>query len=336
MKLRSLAVAAILMCSAVPAFADAWDSAMARAAAAKEKALDAGDPASWEETLRLFQEADAIRSTRESKYELAVAAAWLKQDDLACEAYEAAIALDLQGPARAKADAFLAEQAPRMARVNITGPASARVSIEGRPRGTLPHGAFVIFAGTAHVKIDHDGRSTTLEPHAKAGETPTFDVTEALAPPKAPPPPAPAKPPSRPSVEPAPRSALGPVLLISGGVVMVAGAVTWIYAAGREAHYDDVVRGYCDGGTYDASGFCTQLPAGRTEADKAAAEDASKSYGLFKGIRIAGMIGLAGGAIAAATGAVLTFGSRPEKTVTLRPSATALAGGAFLGIDGSF
>ncbi len=122
----ALLLSLALVTAHLPARADAWDAAMARAAAAKENALDENDPARWEEALRLFREADAIRASKESKYEIASAAAWLKQDDLACEAYEGAIALGLDGPAKVKANTFLTEHAPKVARLRLRGPAGRR------------------------------------------------------------------------------------------------------------------------------------------------------------------------------------------------------------------
>ena len=99
-----VALALSLASVASPSFADAYDAAMAHAIAAKEKALDANDPSAWQEALRLFVEADALRATKDSKYELAFAASRLKEDDLAVEAYEASIALGLSGKAKDKAD----------------------------------------------------------------------------------------------------------------------------------------------------------------------------------------------------------------------------------------
>jgi len=80
--------------------ADAYDATLTRAIAAKERAMDVNEPARWEEALRLFQEADAIRATREASYELGHAAERLARTDLAVEAYEAALNLGLTGQPR--------------------------------------------------------------------------------------------------------------------------------------------------------------------------------------------------------------------------------------------
>jgi hypothetical protein len=182
---RRLALVLALATLAPSLRADDYDAAMASAAAAKEKALDSNDPASWMETYRLFEEADAIRATKESKYELALAANKVRADDVAYQAYEDAVALGLSGPAREKADAFLAEHAGRVARVVVKGPAGAQVSVGGRRRGTLPlpH-PLVVFAGKTMVTVTLEGSSRTKELTTVATQTATLDFDEA---PSAPP-----------------------------------------------------------------------------------------------------------------------------------------------------
>ena len=101
--------------------ADAYDATLTRAIAAKERAMDVNEPARWEEALRLFQEADAIRATREASYELGHAAERLARTDLAVEAYEAALNLGLTGQPRSKAEAFVGAHAAALARVSDQG-----------------------------------------------------------------------------------------------------------------------------------------------------------------------------------------------------------------------
>ena len=67
-------IAAAVCAAGGSARADAYDATLTRAIAAKERAMDVNEPARWEEALRLFQEADAIRATREASYELGHAA----------------------------------------------------------------------------------------------------------------------------------------------------------------------------------------------------------------------------------------------------------------------
>lgn len=156
-------------------YADAYDAAMARGIAAKEKAIDTNDPAAWDETLRLFFEADAIKSTKDSKYELAGAAARLKEDDLAYESYEAAIALGLSGKVRDKAQAFL-KTVKMIGRLDVKGPAGAEIYVGARFRGTLPHAPFVIFSGAVKIRAVHGGQTVEQSVTIKEGSTETLTV----------------------------------------------------------------------------------------------------------------------------------------------------------------
>src|SRR5215471_4519783 len=108
---------------------DAYTAALTRAIAAKERALDVNEPPRWEEALRLFQEAAALRYTRECAYEIGVAAERLWRNDLAVEGYEAALDLGLVGPPRARAQAFVAAHASGMARLAVRGPAGRVVTV---------------------------------------------------------------------------------------------------------------------------------------------------------------------------------------------------------------
>lgn len=162
-------------------FADAYDAAMARAVAAKEKAVDSNDPAAWDEALRLFSEADALKSTKDSKYELAGAAARLKEDDLAYESYEAAIALGLSGKAKEKAQAFL-KSTKGIARVDIKGPSGADISIGARHRGALPHAPFVVFAGPVKIRAASAGQTIERTITTKEGATEAVDLAADFAP----------------------------------------------------------------------------------------------------------------------------------------------------------
>jgi hypothetical protein len=160
---------------ALPARGDAHDVAMARALVAKEKALDSNDPADWEAALKLFEEADLLRPTSVSKYELAVAAARLKEEDLAVESYETAIELGLDGSARDKATAFIAAHSASMGRLTIEGPKGTRVIVSGRSRGRLPRKPLVLFTGAAHVTLI-DPSGTRTEHDVEVSVATTLDV----------------------------------------------------------------------------------------------------------------------------------------------------------------
>ena len=100
--------------------------------------MDVNEPARWEEALRLFQEADAIRATRKDGLQAGHAAERLARTDLAVEAYEAALNLGLTGQPRSKAEAFVGAHAAALARVQIKGASDGRVRSGGFDRGRLP------------------------------------------------------------------------------------------------------------------------------------------------------------------------------------------------------
>ncbi len=333
-RLIAWAVAASLVCASLPASADAYDAAMARAAAAKEKALDANDAASWEEALLRFREADALRPTKESKYEVANAAAWLKQDDLAVEAYGEALALGLGEPARAKAEAFIADRQPKVAKLVVKGPDGATVTIDGRARGTLPRATpFVVFAGTINVRVESAKGARASAVTIAAGAESTYDGTpEAPSAPPIVPPPAP-KPTPAPSAPPAevPSNTLGWSLVVGGGVVAIAGVTMTIVAISKVNTYEDRVASFGCTKT-DGSGYCTELPAG-SGAKLADAQDASNGVATWRGLRTTGIVSAIGGSVVAVVGGVLLFNGKERAP---RAGFAALPGGGFLTLSGSF
>jgi len=172
--------------------ADGYSAALTRAIAAKERALDVNEPPRWEETLRLFQEAAALRATRECAYEIGVAAERLSRHDLAVEGYETALDLGLAGPPRARAQTFVAAHAAVMARLDIRGPAGRIIYVAGVQRGRLPlQRPLVLFPGEARLEvIDAAGASTSVTVYLRSGQREAIDLDR---------PPASATPPAPPS-----------------------------------------------------------------------------------------------------------------------------------------
>src|SRR5512145_695024 len=145
-----------LTCGLVPlaALAGAPEAALTRAVAAKEVALDYPEPGNWQVAFERFLEADAVESSPDTKYELGFAASQLRQEDLAVTYYEQACDLGLSGPGRSKAEAFLAQQRPLMARLLIQGPPGMKVRVRGIQRGTLPLGApLILLAGETQIEL---------------------------------------------------------------------------------------------------------------------------------------------------------------------------------------
>ncbi len=305
---------------AVDASADDYDAAMARAAAAKEKALDQNDPASWLETFRAFEDADGIRATRESKFELAVAATKLKYDDVAFQAFEDAIALGLEGSARAKADAFLAEKAGSVARLRVVGPAGAEVSVGGRRRAVLPlTRPLVVFAGPSRVTVRHDGRAVDVTVVTEPAKEASLDVTKDFTPPPSTPVPAPLIP------KPAPPVAEGPgnarlTWIVVGGATFAIGIAGYVLAqATIDARRDSLSQTCIE----RAQDYCVRarpeyMPFAQSDGDAIAS---------WKAVRV--------GALATAgVGALLT--AYGVYRATVRPDVTATTTGLTITLSGRF
>ena len=341
-----LALAAV----APRSFADAYDAAMAEGVAAREKAVDTNDPSLWGEALRDFEKADAIRSTKESKYELANAAAHMKADDLAVEAYEAALSLGIEGTAKNKAKAFVAANAPKMARLTVLAPDGLRVDVDDHARGTTPLARpIVVFGGaTVHVRVkDVDEAVTT-----KAGESKTIDLnprfsttttaasattTATTSTTATTPPPFDEKPPPVGDQGSSGGSGHGFAwaMIISGGVLVLAGAGTAIIASNKVSSARDALDGDCAVRDGDA---CPVAQAGKTQAAQNDVDDIT----TFKGVKIAGFVGLGVGVVAATIGVVslLSSGSSssasPTTSASWTPTFDLGARGATLGFKGAF
>lgn len=315
--LRRAAIVVALTFAPSVALADAYDAAFARAIAAKERALDERDPARWEEALDRFQEADRLRATKEGKYELASAAARLRQDDLAVDAYRSALELGLDGPAADKAKQFIADNAGAMAQVEVVAPSGAVVSVRGRRRGVAPV-TLAVFAGDTRLEVAFDGKTLQHPVHAEAGKSVRLDLTRAFAP-KAPP--------SSPSIAPMPkrrepsrtppRSGPPPAawpLVIGGGGVALAGTLTALLASSSLSSHRDTLSSLC--AVPNGTDQCTLAKTGQ----RAAAQDEVDAIATQKAVRIGGFVGLGVGAAAAITGVTLLVTSKgSSETVAVGP-----------------
>ena len=350
--LVSLAVGLALASVALPSAADPYDAAMAEGVAAKERALDKNDPAAWAEALRDFQAADDARSTKESKYELAVAATHLRADDVAVESYEAALAMGLSGTAKDKAKAFVAGNAPKMARLTLLAPPRTRIEIDDRPRGLAPLARpVVVFAGKVHLRAIADGGRTVDEQLVTApGETRTLDLQAKLA---APAPSSSASSgggagvasSSASSASPeaplphlvdadddgAPARTLGWTLTLGGAALAVVGGGTILLAGTSLSSKRDALTADC----FAASGTdaCVTANPGRTSA----AQDDVDSIATWKGVRIGGIVALGTGVSIAAVGLVRLL-TAPSPTITGRwtPTLDLAAHGGTFGLRGAF
>lgn len=300
----------ILVClvlGTVPAHADAFDAALARAIAAKERAMDSNDPASWEDALLRFQEADSLRMTKETKYELGLAAAQLRQDDLAVESYEAAIDLGLEGTALDKARAFLGEHQSAMGRFDVHGPDGTVVHV-GRRHRTLPFDRpMVLFPGSHSVRAMVDGREVTVAVRVEAGGKAVLDLaaspTREKAPETATEPRGGHGDPVGVQVTPTEQDhSLGWALVGSGaGLVVVGGGTvlgsTWALGSRR-----DELADLCAVSSDEDS--CTYAQPGKQND----AQSKVDAIATMKAVRTGGWVGLGVGAGLAAIGGVLLLG----------------------------
>ncbi len=179
--LRFTACFALALLTVGHAQADAYDAAMAQGVAARERATDNNDPASWDEALRRFYEADHLKPTKEAKFELGNAAEHLREDDLAFASYEDALELGLTGKAKELAERFMNEKASKVTRLDIQGPAGVTILIHGRKRAVLPlQKPLIVLVGSVVVRVETPSKKTfELEVETKAGKTAILKVADA-------------------------------------------------------------------------------------------------------------------------------------------------------------
>jgi hypothetical protein len=330
---------------APPSFADAYDAAMARAVAAKEKAVDSNDPGAWDEALRLFEEADAIKPTKDSKYELAGAAARLKEDDVAVEAYEEAIKLGLSGKAKEKAEGFVKQHAASMGRLDVKGPAGTTLAIGARKRGTLPRGPLVVFAGNVQLRATSNGVMIDESIPVKEGATQSIDLTPKFAPKPAPTATATAAPTTAPATAPtgaqtvplsdagAGARTLGWSLMVAGGVIVVVAGAGLIVSSGGLSSRRDSLAEHCSIFKVGDTDQCKTPKTGQ----EAAAQSDNDAIATWKGVRTASFITGGVGLMIFGVGVVrLLTAPKPQQASAWQPVVTVGANGAYFGLSGSF
>jgi len=328
-KVASLALALALAALSAPARADDYDAAFTRAIAAKERALDSNDPASWQAALDLFTEADRIRATKESKYELGASAARLKQDDVAVEAYEAALAFGLEGAASDKARAFVSAHAPGMGRVGLVGPAGAEVWVAARWRGTLPLARpLVLFAGKRRIELRSGGDRDERELVVTAGAASSLDFTTTASPTPSPPAqPAPIGPGAPPPTTPPDRT-LAWTLTLGGASLLVLGGASALIANSNVTSHRERLSDLC--AVKNGSDGCATAKPG----EKSAAQDEVDSIATWKAVRSAGFVGLGAGVVATGVGVLLL--TKGSETKPARTSLALVPGFGAVGVKGSF
>lgn len=217
-------------CTSTNAFADTYESAVARGIAAKERALETNSTGDWQEALELFTAAVSLDATKEAQFEFAEAAAQLHLDDEAFDGYRLALAQGLSGKAAERAQQFVDAHAHAFGTLDVKGPSGARLYINGRKRGVLPLARpLSVAVGTLRIQVDVTGfRSWERELIMDAEDDTVLDLSlepaMPTAPSQAPPaPPAPAAPraPRDPATKAAPRTWEVPTLIAGGGLALI-------------------------------------------------------------------------------------------------------------------
>lgn len=326
-----------------PALADPYDAALVRAVVAKERALDSNEPANWEDALRRFEEAGRIRETKETNYELATAAARLRQDDLAVEAYEAAIELGLDGTALEKARMFLNEHRPKMGRLAIQGRTGTQIWVGRRLRATLPLSRpLVLFRGTQSIRSEFEGRDVSHRVEIEAGVVATLVLSISSAAPRSTS--SPLR--QRPKAAPLPASPPDPVVPVAlrepsdavawggvgagAGLAVLGGALVLGSTVALNARRDEL-RQVC--AVPDGADDCAYARPGQQQE----AQSKVNSIATTKAIRTGGWIGLGvGSALAGVSGLMLMNGGGRDD-VHPSTSWTVLmdSGLVFVGANGS-
>ncbi|MBN1611293.1 MAG: hypothetical protein JW940_31965 [Polyangiaceae bacterium] len=332
--------------------ADAYDAALTRAVAAKERALDTRAPTDWEQALDLFQQAEIIRSTPETCYEVGFAAEMLRQDDLALDAYEVALAGKLTESARRRARAFVDRHAREMGRVELEGPDRTVVRVRGLYRGTLPLARpLVMFVGSVELELQAPGgRQWVHTLVVSAGATSFVDLGAAPEPPPPTEPgpagPAPTEPtepaaspgaaaapeaPARAAASEPPSRVLELTLFGAGTAVAIGSVVLVVMAPAAIDSHLDTLRPICA----DLDG--DQCMTAADQKSVVAAQDENDAIKTWKNVRTAAFVGLGVGGAAMITGAVLLLASPPADrqatgSVFVRPT----SGGSVVGYSGAF
>ncbi|HEX6767294.1 MAG TPA: PEGA domain-containing protein [Polyangiaceae bacterium] len=313
-----LVVLVLGLCIARPALADGYDSAVTRAAAARDRALETDNARDWQEALELFAAAIEFRPTKEAEFEFAEAALRLELEDEAFTAYRAALALGLEGKARERAAAFVETHEPRLGRLAVSGPTGARVYVDERKRGVLPLAEpIVVSPGTRSVHVDATN-FRSFERHVVVDAGATTAITATLEPLVASPASS-ARTPSDTAQRALPTSKESPHVwatpaLIAGGGLVLAGAATFVVTTIALGNQRDKLDKQCvivDGDE------CAATTPELVSAAQATSDDIATS----KTVRWVSVSAAAVGAgIAAVSLIVLTGSSEPEHArLSIRP-----------------
>ncbi|HEX5100110.1 MAG TPA: PEGA domain-containing protein [Polyangiaceae bacterium] len=309
--------------------ADGYDSAVARAAAARDRALETGSAVDWREALELFGAAIEFNPTMDAKFEYAEASVRLDLVDEAFGAYTDALELGITGKARERAQAFVNEHEHSLGGLALAGPAGARIYVDERKRGTLPLAhAIPLVPGIHKLHADATGfRPLEGDITVNADQTTAITlVLEPAAAPAAPPAAAPA-PPSAPrgpqDTVASSRGSWATPVLIAGGALLAGGAVIIVATTANISKKHDQLEEVC---VVLEGDVCKATTAGDVSTAQHIGNDILAAKGLRWGGVAAAVVGL--GAVGVSVFELAT--RKDDKKV--QQSARVEVGAAFTGV----
>jgi hypothetical protein len=284
--------------------AQSYEAALLDGVAARDRALETGDQRDWQRALQHFERAVELQPSKEAQFELAEAAAQLGLVARAYAAYEAALALGLQGKARARAEDFLGARQGQVARLEVVGPSGAQLWVDDQRRGSLPLSApLVVAPGELRVRLeqpDFQTRELRVQATAAGLARVAIELTPVAA--------APAAPPSVHAHADA-RAPWAVPTLITGGALAVAGVATFTASSLLLSGARHDLAALCDLPDPDDGDRClATAPERRGEAQSAA--NRVLTYGNLRWVGVAGAALGVGAAVVGWLG--LASGETPE------------------------
>lgn len=280
--------------------------------AARDRALETQDERDWRQALLHLERAVALRATGEAQFELGEVWARLGFSAEALAAYEAALALGIDGRAEERARAFVGAHAADVALVELSGPSGANVYVGDRWRGRLPLARpLAVDGGAVALRLElpgfrdgerlftlRAGQSTRLDvelgPDGSRAPTTSVGVASAAAPGKSAGP--------RPWVMPA---------LFGGASVFVASGVGFALTSLLLPDARRDLRAHCSTSIVDGS--CQ----GATDAVRASAQSAANRISTLETLRWVSV----GGAVAGLASAAVGFLALPSESAASSSSA---------------
>jgi hypothetical protein len=302
------------------AAADDYETELLDGVAARDRALETRDERDWRQAWLHLKRAVELQSTAEAEFELAEVAARLELWPEAYGAYQAALALGIDGMAETRAREFLAQHEGQMAALVLSGPGGAVVFVGGRQRGVLPLSRpLAVPVGALAVRLELPGvQSWQWQLRLSPGTV--TPLSASLPPPASP---GAATPLSASSGSPAASRWARPALIGGASLFALSGAGIAITSALLPSAHSDLQEHCAD---FNAEGQCVTAPDDEVDA----AQSAANRVTTLETLRWVAV----GGAVAGLAGAVLGYLGLPSAAPNVNAGAVQLrVGPQGLGIE---